>query len=142
MSESATETPEQTSPASSIPVSITLRRKKKTIPVIIPAEESEDGTEKKWTLKELFGDERDAWIDIQQQKIKVDPKTGQAVGVTSVKDVYPSLISRCLFDENDKPVPIEVIRKLPAECQDQLFDACQALSGLDKRLLEAKKKQG
>lgn len=142
MSESANQSdgaPAQTSPPQEPPGVIRIRRKRKSMAVVIPKEESDDGLEKNWSLKELFGDERDAWLDIQQTKVKFDPK-GNPTGISSIKDVAASLISMCLYDEADKRVPIDVIRKLPAESQDDLFDACQRMNGLDKRALEAKKK--
>lgn len=87
-----------------------------------------NGTKRECELRELMGDVRDKFLN--WNKKNVNPTTGQMI---NFNDAQSQLIAHCLFDrDTDKQCTIEYVRTLPAKTQNQLFDWCVELSGLNK----------
>lgn len=105
-------------------VRISLNRK--TVDVII----EDDGTEKRYQLRELNGRERNKYLNQMSGRVKMGP-TGKVVGIKSFDGFQSDLLVRCLFDENNEKVTADFVEDLPASAQAELFEKAQELSGLD-----------
>ncbi len=96
-----------------------------------------DGTVKVYVLKEMMGDQRDAYLQGAKKRIKVN-KDGSA-SMDDFVGFQAELICRCIYDEGETAVPLDAIKTWPASAQDALFNACQAMNGLDKGGEDAEK---
>lgn len=101
--------------------------------------EDETGQERYMTLVEMMGDQRDQYLTLMGARIKVG-SNGEPVGISNFDGLQSSLITRCLVDEDGKPVPENRIKKWPASCQVGLFDLCQKMNRLTKEAQEEAKK--
>lgn len=101
--------------------------KRAEIPVIL---ETEDGTEKEYTLREMLGKDRDSYLNKMGSKLKMDSK-GRVVGIKNYDGHMAILLIRCLFDEEDKLVTIDDVQKFPTKTQSDLFKAAQELNALN-----------
>lgn len=99
-----------------------------------------DGTVKTYTLRELDGEGREQYMDkLFSSATGFDPETGKPTGFKSYPGMEAFTLSHTLFDENDKLIPIERIKKLPGRLQDVLHEKVAKLSDLDKEALERAK---
>ncbi len=98
----------------------------KEIPVILVGEE---GTDTNYTLREMVGRTRDEFMNRFRDKAKFDGE-GKIIGITTFDGSQSSLLSACLFDEDDNPVKEEFIQELPTTVLGKLFNMAQELSGL------------
>lgn len=114
---------------------VSLRRKE--VPVVL--EDDEGGVEKKWTLRELDGTERNKYLNKMTSRVKIS-RDGKAVGIKSFDGFQADLLKVSLFDENDEPISVEEIEGLPSSTQQTLFEKAQELSGLDTDAGELEKK--
>lgn len=98
----------------------------KSRPVIL------DGTE--YTLKELTGSQRDAHFAFMGKAIKttVGPDGKPVANVQDYKDLQTHILTLCLYDKENKPVKVEVIREWPATVITALNEAAREISGLNK----------
>jgi hypothetical protein len=87
---------------------------------------------KTYTLRELNGAGQKKWREALGGKVSVGGD-GKLV-LTDLNIVSPELhlLPLCLFDESNKPVPLNVLQTWPATMLSGLFDAAQELSGLNK----------
>lgn len=92
----------------------------KTIPVEI------DG--RKYTLKELTGKQRDAYLTKNSAKMKF--VKGKPAGLTTFDGVQTDLLTECLFDEKNQLVTAAEMANWPAHVQEQLFTEARKLSNL------------
>jgi hypothetical protein len=111
--------------------------KLKELPVIIV---DENNAEKTYKLKELTGKGRATYNDSFDYKIEIKDGEAKAVPSESFKVMSSTeFIAMCLFDENDKAVPVGVIEKYPATMTDALHTEALKLSGMDKESIESAK---
>ena len=102
-----------------------------------------DGTEKKYTLKELTSTQRATYSESFDIKIEMDEDgkakatAGEGFKTFSAKQ----FMALCLYDGDGKLVPEEVIGGYPSTMIAKLHEAALALSGLDKKALEAAKNE-
>ncbi len=92
----------------------------------------EDGAEVKYTLKELTGEQRSIFLNQVGKKVKVSASGQEVQQITDHKFLQENLLTKCIFDEEDKVITREVIQKWPAKTVAGLFKAAQELSGLDE----------
>lgn len=111
--------------------------KRQEIPVVL---QEVDGTEGKFTLREMDGLSRDRYITASSKSMTIS-KDGTAK-VESFDGMMANLISLCLFDCEDKSVSVKVIQSFPASVSDDLYKACSDMNKLgkdtDKKEEEAK----
>ena len=91
------------------------------IPVVIKG--------KRYTLKEASGDAACRYRNAVLSALQVS-KTGEVTGARNLADTEPLLVSLCLFDEQDKPVPIKTVRSWPARVVRTLFEKAADISDL------------
>ena len=101
--------------------------KLKSVPVIF---ETEEGTEKKGTIKELTGKLRDQYLTSMSGKMKYDDK-GRPSGIKTFDGLQAGLLALCLYDEDNELIPIADIQKFPSTTQDDLYKKAQELSALN-----------
>ena len=101
-----------------------LKLKEKPV-VIIDA----DGVRKNYTLRELSGRQRGKYFGELGDRMEFDEQ-GRLKRVKNYEGLESSLLSRCLYDENNQLVKREVIEDYPASVLAKLFEAAQELSGL------------
>ena len=98
----------------------------KEMPVVL---QSPDG-DRDLVLKELSGTDRDKYMTKLVSRIRIDSKSGRAVGMKTFEGFQTELLKISLF-ENGELVSKEFIEELPASTQQVLFEKAQKLSGLD-----------
>ena len=98
----------------------------KTVPVTM---KFEDG-DKDYTLKELTGKSRDAYMQSLQSKMRFG-KDGKPAGLKSFEGLMNGLLTKTLFNEDDEPVKADEINTYPSSVVGALFTASQELSGLN-----------
>ncbi len=85
--------------------------------------------DKKYTLREATGDAACLYRNAMLRCTKLGPE-GKPETITGIADAEPYLVSLCLFNEGNKPVPVATIRKWPARVQTALFDKAKEISEL------------
>ena len=103
-----------------------LELEKKEIDVILTS----DGVDKKFTLKELSGRDRNKYLNKMTNRVKIDGK-GKALGIKTFDGFQSDLLQVSLFDESGEAVTVDEIEEMPSSTQLKLFEAAQKLSGLD-----------
>lgn len=91
-----------------------------------------------YTLKELSGAQRDAYLDTVGERMRYDEK-GNPKGIKTFKGMQAELICRSLTDSNGVLVKKEVVSTWPASVQDGLFKAAQNLSELGNEAVDEAK---
>ena len=102
-----------------------LKLKRKEVPVVL---EDEGGIEKKYTLRELSGAQRNVYLNKMKSRVKM------VDGNATIKDFsgfQADLLKVSLFDDEDNPVTEEEIEAMPSSTQQALFDRAQELSELN-----------
>ena len=90
-----------------------------------------DGNKHACVMRGLDGAGRDSYLDNMGGRMKFNA-AGKTEGLTDYKNLQSGLLTLCLFDENNKNIPLSVLQKYPATVLESLFKAAQELSGLDK----------
>lgn len=101
-----------------------LRRKEEPFDV-----ETEDGRTLTYVMREMDGALRDEYLTVNNQRIST--KDGQTT-VTDFTGLYAALLSRCVFDENNRPVSEAAMQAWPAGVQEEVFKDAMVMNGLDK----------
>jgi len=118
------------------PKRYTKKRKAKPIEI-----EQEDGTVKDYTIKEMMGPERAAFLQQHVKRLKINPANGKVVGVENFSGIQSALLCRCLYDDEDKLVKAaDIDKEFPITLQDELFNDAFYLNGLDKMAENREKK--
>ena len=99
--------------------------KLKEVPVCI---EDLDGKERTFTMRELTGAQRDAFLDSMAKRMKYVGT--QVQGLSKYEGLQAELLSYCLYDDNNEAVKAVELQKYPAGVLTALFDEAQKLSGL------------
>ena len=126
--------PEATPIAAETIVVIRVKSKRKEIPVEIEIED-ELGMPIIWKgcIREFGGTQRDEWMTGMANKGQFDNADGKKE--KNYQGLFAFLISLCLHDKDNKPVPAHVIQKWSCEAQETLFKECQYLNRLIPRPL-------
>ncbi len=92
-----------------------------------------DGQMKHYTLRELPGDELEAYMEENKDRMDTVVEGGKLTvrGVRSYKGMFTSLLKRALHDEEGKKVSVDEIKAFPARVQQSLFKEAQKLSALE-----------
>ena len=101
-----------------------------------------DNVEKKYKLKELTGKQRAEYNSSFGVKMGLDADgkptmLGDGIIMPSVGD----FIALCLYDSNNKLVPIDIINTYPDRVTNALQKEAMELSGMDKKALDAAKNE-
>ena len=92
--------------------------------------ENKEGEEKRYTLKELTGKERNKYLNKMSNRVKIG-QDGKAMGIKNFDGFQSDLLKLSLFDESGEHVSEEDIEEFPSSTQQKLFEKAQKLSGLD-----------
>ena len=92
-----------------------------------------------YTLKEMDGIEPGKWRAEMGDRAKFNA-AGSVIGMKTYTGVEASLISRCLFDPQDRPVSKDTITGWSTSAQQNLVRLCEKLNGLDKESADEAKK--
>lgn len=114
---------------------IRARLKLKELPVII---ETANGDEVTYTLRELDGMGRDAWMQHLHNKGQLPGVAGTEKKEKDFLKVQCRLVSLSLLDHERKPVAENIIQTWPHETVAFLFEEAQYLSKLAVRPSERK----
>lgn len=113
--------------------------KLKEKPVILTGD---NGTEKKYKLKELTGDQREEWNNKYDYSIEVvDGKTIAKPGKDFKMPSAKAFLCMCFYDPDDKLVTAEVIGKYPQTMLDTLHLEGLKLSNMDPDSIEKAKNE-
>lgn len=93
---------------------------------------------KSYKLREFDGVSRDAYVEFIFGCSELDEASGKR-RITNPKGLETALLSRCLFDGEDKPVPPDVFDKWPERVRKELFKLAQELNGVQIDPEEIKK---
>lgn len=100
--------------------------------------ENADGSVEVYTIKEMPGTQRDAYLNASKHRVTV--KDGRPV-VTEFKGIHSHLLSRCMFDSNGKAVEQSVIDStFGGSLQFELFQIAQRVNALGEGAREEEKK--
>jgi len=108
---------------SELKISMVLKER----PVLV---EEANGRKRKFILRELNGQQRDAYLSWMSKRIKFED--GKAANVTNFEGMQSELLAKCLHDEEGKFVPVAILQsQFPASALSVLFEAAQTLNGLN-----------
>lgn len=140
MDEQTPTVPEETTPAAEPEVveKRTLRLSKVQKTMDVELDDGKGGVEL-CTLREMFGDDKDAWSNFMNDRAKLN-SAGEAVGLKNHAGVESELITKCLYNAQGKQIPKSIISKFPASTISALFDACLSLNSLTKKAKDEAKK--
>lgn len=115
------------------PLRFVLRRKE------VPVEmEMEDGTVKSYTLREMEGRDRDAYLNSMGDRMKFS-NNGKVIGLKSFDGHQGKLLTRCLYDEHGELVALKDCQSFPTSVLDALFKRAEKLNALDVKSEEDEK---
>lgn len=91
--------------------------------------DGENGEEKKYTLRELTGTQRNIYLNKMTKRVKI--RDGKAIGINSFDGFQSDLLCNSLLDENGDLVLKEEIEGMPSSTQQTLFEESQKISSLE-----------
>jgi hypothetical protein len=94
------------------------------IPVILTGK---DGVEEHYTIEEMDGGRRDAYLNRQREKAEFDD-AGKVTEVHTFEGSQSTLLSLCMRDDKGKLVPEDVIQSFPSHVLEALHEAAQKLN--------------
>ena len=109
----------------------------KQIEIVLKGKDDESTT---YYLREMTGAQREQYNNSFKMKLTMEGK--QIKASTNDNFTMPStcfMLSLCLFNTDDKLVPLKFIRELPESVVNALGDKASELSGLDKESAETAK---
>ena len=87
--------------------------------------------DKQYTLREANGEAARQFNNARLERIKLG-SDGKPQGVKGMADIESLLVSLCLFDSNDKPVPESTVKSWPYRIQKVLYARAKEISRLDE----------
>jgi hypothetical protein len=84
-----------------------------------------------WTLREATEETAVKWRGMQLSNARVVDGQLQA-NVDRIAESQAFLVSRCLFDEEGKPVKLDVVKAWPSRVVRPLFERCKEISSLNE----------
>ncbi len=106
----------------------------------VPIEiENEDGSIGKYIIREMTGAQRDVYLKAAMSKARFDG-TGKVAQVMDPTGLQPLLISLCMIDvTTEKYVDTKFVNNIRTTTQNELFELCSKINGLDGEAEEASK---
>lgn len=89
------------------------------------------GQEEKCVLREMSGDDLEAYLESNRDRLDVEIGENGKMRVKSIKSykgMYSSLLSACLFKSDGEKVTVQEIGKFPHKVQKELFERAQKLN--------------
>ena len=99
----------------------------KKVPVELLDEQNNPMT---YSLKEFNSQQRELFMNGMRERMT---GSGEEATITNFEGMHASLLTKCLYDPDDKLVTIEVLNTWPATVVGDLFTAGQTLNGLNKK---------
>ena len=90
-----------------------------------------------YTMRELDGRQKGKYLNKMGGRIVLNDE-GKVRAFKDYAGLESTLLELCLYDNDDKLVPSNIMEVWPSTVLGKLFDAAQELSGLDE---ESRKKQ-
>jgi hypothetical protein len=84
-----------------------------------------------YTLREASGGAACRYRNALIECTRLGPE-GKPTHLKGIASIEPLLVSLCLFDSNNKRVPVQVIEGWPARVQKALFNKAQEISELNE----------
>jgi hypothetical protein len=84
-----------------------------------------------YSIQEMTGGQRDAYFTHVGAKTKTSAD-GTVTGMKDFEGLYSNLLSKTVYDADNKLVPESTLQTWPATVQEQLFKVAQELNGLNK----------
>ena len=94
--------------------------------------EIQEGSVVRYFVKEMTGAQRDDYFNKTAARTRLDEKV-DVVGMKDYKGLYSTLLSFCLYDQDQKPIPESQIQEWPDTAQKALFDVARGLNGLNNK---------
>ena len=92
----------------------------------------EDGSLKRYVIREMTGAQRDMYLKTVMSKAKFDSE-GKVTQVSDPTGLQPSLICLCLYDAaTGNAVDVKFVNSMRTTVQNQIFELCSKINGLDK----------
>lgn len=90
----------------------------------------EDGTSAVYVLREMTTPDKERWMEEMTGRMQVGAD-GKPARITRYSGLQASLISKCLFTEDDKPVGLEfIMRNIHSVAQDKVYKLCEELNAI------------
>lgn len=102
---------------------VVFRVRQRPKPVTI---EGEDGRRKKYTVREMSGDEQAWWLKAGSRRFRVD-RNGKPLR-QDYAGMHEDLICLCLYDEAGAKVPRSTVERFGVALKNQLFALCQSVN--------------
>jgi len=104
------------------------------VPVIFKTKSGD----KKYTVREMPGDVLDGFLKENQELVEVLTDERGQINVKmenfeQLTNSVPSLLQRCLYDDEDNLIPFNVIKKMPQRVQRRLFEIAQEVNAMTKQ---------
>lgn len=112
---------------------------------IFPVKLTIQGETKKFVLRELTGQGRDAYLNALAPRMRIG-QDGRPSGIKNFKDMQADLIARSMYEAAweedaegeivessvtlDKAVKVQTVQSWPSSVQNKLFEKCQQMSAL------------
>lgn len=84
----------------------------------------------KYTLREMSGTARDKYLTKMSEKFELSAN-GSVGRIKSFEGHQAALIAMCLFNDQNQPVPEDIIKNFPAQVQTRIHEICEKMNGLD-----------
>lgn len=112
-------------------VRLSAIRKTQPIELEIGLDDSGTPVVKQYSIKELTGADRDAWLS--EQSTKYDKgKDGKPSEIVNYEGMYSTLLKYCFYNDKNALVPEKEIQDLPSATQEALHGIATELNGLNK----------
>lgn len=85
----------------------------------------------RYLVRELSGAERDDWVNTSINRGERNEQTGAVVSYDP-RDLEAMLVAKCLFNEQNVPVPLQKVRLFPSDALGSLYRLCEEMNGLNK----------
>jgi hypothetical protein len=89
-----------------------------------------EGEIRTYTMRELTGEEREAYLNGIRDKFEVMPNGKSRV--RNFTGLQSGLLAKCVYDDNGALVPLKLINKWPAKLQSDLYKRANKMSGMDE----------
>lgn len=86
---------------------------------------------KQYTMKEASSGTATAYKNMVINNTKMGPD-GKPQSMKNVADAEPFLVSKCLWDSNNKNPDLYEVREWPSRVTTQLFEKIKEISGMDQ----------
>lgn len=99
--------------------------------------EGTDSIKRTYILKELTGQQRDAYLNNMGSRMKFT-EAGKTQGLSNYEGLQSGLLKLCIYSDDDKLVPEKELQSWPSQVLSALFEKAQEMSALNKGEEESK----